>query len=188
MSITEKFEFILACGSGHKFISDDLFKCVDNVLKVYRREGVFEIESQINESRATELFKCNVNGCVVSFTSLELYDRHYNSSHRYTCSYCRKMLQSSHLLDLHICETHDNFFFVSKTKKAMYKCYNETCSVQFWNSEERDKHCKEIHKFSQTFLHHTNKLNKKKEKNCKKKKMTSTSALESMADLKMVLD
>lgn len=139
MSITEEFDYILACGSGQKSINDDLFKCVDDALKVYRREGVFEIDSQINESRyvllnylsllnlhpilminrTTELFKCNVNGCTASFSSLELYDRHYNSNHRYTCSYCRKMLQSSHLLDLHICETHDNFFSASKIKKPM---------------------------------------------------------------------
>lgn len=69
--------------------------------------------------RKTDHFKCNVNGCTMSFTSMTAYDLHYNSNHRYTCIYCRKSLQSAHLLDLHLSEKHDNFFLVSSTKKPM---------------------------------------------------------------------
>lgn len=69
--------------------------------------------------RETDLFKCNVNGCTMSFTAMAAYDLHYNSNHRYTCIYCRKLLQSAHLLDLHLSETHDNFFLVSSAKKPM---------------------------------------------------------------------
>lgn len=47
------------------------------------------------------------------------YDSHYNSNHRYTCIYCRKLLQSAHLLDLHLSETHDNFFLAASAKKPM---------------------------------------------------------------------
>lgn len=69
--------------------------------------------------RCTDTFQCNVNGCTLSYTSIADYDSHYNSNHRYTCIHCRKLLQSAHLLDLHLSETHDNFFKVSSVKKPM---------------------------------------------------------------------
>lgn len=69
--------------------------------------------------RCTDNFQCNVNGCTSSFTSMADYDSHYNSNHRYTCIYCNKLLQSAHLLDLHLSEKHDNFFKVSSIRKPM---------------------------------------------------------------------
>lgn len=44
----ERLQEILARGTGHKCLDDDLFETIDNSLKIYRREGIFEIE-QINE-------------------------------------------------------------------------------------------------------------------------------------------
>lgn len=35
-----------------------------------------------------------------------------------------------------------------------FKCLIETCPVQFWNSNERNDHCIEIHKMSKNFLIH----------------------------------
>lgn len=55
----------------------------------------------------------------MSFSSMAAYDSHYNSNHRYTCIYCRKLLQSAHLLDLHLSEIHDNYFLASTAKKPM---------------------------------------------------------------------
>lgn len=45
----ENLQQLLSCGKGHKRIDDDLFKSIDNTLKIYRREGIFEIEEQINK-------------------------------------------------------------------------------------------------------------------------------------------
>lgn len=45
----EKLQQLLARGTGHKHLDDDLFKDVDYLLKIYRREGVFEIKEQLNE-------------------------------------------------------------------------------------------------------------------------------------------
>lgn len=45
----EKLQQLLARGTGHKRLDDDLFKTVDNSLKIYRRDGIFEIEDQLNE-------------------------------------------------------------------------------------------------------------------------------------------
>lgn len=45
----EKFQLLLTYGTGHKHFNDDLFKTVDDTLKIYRREGVFEIEEQLDD-------------------------------------------------------------------------------------------------------------------------------------------
>lgn len=45
----EKLQKLLANGTGHKRLDDDLFKDIDYSLKIYRREGVFEIEEQLSE-------------------------------------------------------------------------------------------------------------------------------------------
>ncbi|CAI6365714.1 unnamed protein product [Macrosiphum euphorbiae] len=182
----EKLQLLLARGTGHKSVEDDLFKTVDDSLKVYRRVGVFEITDQSDELRCTDNFQCNVDGCTASFTSMADYDSHYNSNHRYTCIYCRKLLQSAHLLDLHLSETHDNFFKVSSVKKPMFKCFIVTCQTQFWNSEERNVHCKEIHNMSKSFLQHYG--NKKNQKNRKKTKYTAPPNLESMVESSMVIN
>lgn len=42
----DRLQEILDRGTGHKRLDDDLFKTVDNSLKIYRREGVFDIEKQ----------------------------------------------------------------------------------------------------------------------------------------------
>ncbi|KAL5240846.1 hypothetical protein ACI65C_008256 [Semiaphis heraclei] len=119
MTSMEKLQQLLARGTGHKHLDDDLFKSVDDSLKVYRRVGVFEINEEPDEQRCTDNFQCNVNGCISNFTSMADYELHYNSNHRYTCIHCRKLLQSAHLLDLHLSETHDHFFEVSSIKKPM---------------------------------------------------------------------
>ncbi|XP_016659797.1 zinc finger protein 511 isoform X1 [Acyrthosiphon pisum] len=186
MTSMEKLQLLLARGTGHKNLVDDLFKTVDDSLKVYRRVGVFEITDQSNEQRGTDNFQCNVDGCTSSFTSMADYDSHYNSNHRYTCIYCRKLLQSAHLLDLHLSETHDNFFKVSSVKKPMFKCFIETCQTQFWNSEDRNVHCKEIHNMSKGFLQHYG--NKKNQKKNKKIKYTAPPNLESMVESSMVIN
>lgn len=77
--------------------------------------------------RKTDNFRCNVNGCFATFTSMASYDSHYNSNHRYTCIFCRKLLQSAHLLDLHLSEVHDNFFLACSAKKPMV--YNNTFKI-----------------------------------------------------------
>jgi len=45
----DRLQQLLACGTGHKRLDDELFKTVDDSLKIYRREGVFDIENQPKE-------------------------------------------------------------------------------------------------------------------------------------------
>lgn len=186
MTSMERLQQLLDLGTGHKHVVDDLFKTVDDSLKVYRRVGVFEILEQPDEQRSTDSFQCNVNGCTSYFTSIPDYDLHYNANHRYTCIICRKLLQSAHLLDLHVSETHDNFFEASCVKKPMFKCFIETCPTQFWDCETRNIHCKEIHNISKNFLQHYG--NKKNKKNNKKIKYTSPPDLETMVESSMAIN
>lgn len=46
----EKLQQILARGTGHKRLDDDLFKAVDFSFNIYRREGIFEIEELPKET------------------------------------------------------------------------------------------------------------------------------------------
>lgn len=48
-SSAEKFRLLLVRGTGHKRLDDNLFGAVDGLLKVYRRQGIFEIEEQLDE-------------------------------------------------------------------------------------------------------------------------------------------
>lgn len=49
----ERLQKLLVRGTGHKCLNDDLFKVVDDSLKIYRREGIFEIEEQLDEKEYT---------------------------------------------------------------------------------------------------------------------------------------
>lgn len=54
----DKLQQILARGTGHKRLDDDLFNAVDNSLKIYRREGIFEIEELPNEPEYVSVAHC----------------------------------------------------------------------------------------------------------------------------------
>lgn len=148
----DRLQQILASGTGQKRVDDGLFKTVDDSLKIYRREGIFDIEKPLRQPNEHSKFQCDGNGCTKSFSSIAEHDLHYNSNHRYECFCCQKILQSAHLLDLHLVELHDHFFRVSCTVKPMYRCFIETCKIVFWTYKERDNHCLEVHKLSQSFL------------------------------------
>ncbi|XP_047537977.1 protein lethal(2)k10201 isoform X2 [Vanessa atalanta] len=94
---------------------------------------------------------CTVPGCNFTVTSLLDYENHYNSSHRYSCMQCKKVLPSPHLLDLHIQEQHDSFFAVMAVKKPSYSCYIEECKEKFMNAEDRLNHCIKTHKLPKDF-------------------------------------
>ncbi len=55
----------------------------------------------------------------LTFSSIEAYETHYATTHRYQCSQCHRYLPSSHYLDLHLSEIHDSFFAVMAEKQNM---------------------------------------------------------------------
>lgn len=68
---------------------------------------------------------CNVPDCQYSCGSVQDYESHYNSLHRYSCGECKKTLPNAHLLDLHLSETHDSYFAaqVQSGKRPMVRSY-----------------------------------------------------------------
>ncbi|XP_068623624.1 zinc finger protein 511 [Battus philenor] len=135
-----------AYGVGHRKLHDELF--IRD--KTPPRYGVYDVD---DEDLCHEIIptSCNVAGCTFTASSLLEYENHYNASHRYACSQCKKMLPSPHYLDLHLQEKHDSFFAVMATKKPSYSCYVEECKEKFMTPEERLDHCVKIHKLPKDF-------------------------------------
>ncbi|KAL4711948.1 hypothetical protein ACJJTC_006117 [Scirpophaga incertulas] len=114
------------------------------------RLGVYDLD---DENLCHEAIKttCNVPGCKFTAETLLEFENHYNGTHRYSCSECKKVLPSPHLLDLHIQEFHDSFFAVMAEKKPSYCCYIEECKEKFLNTQERLEHCMQVHKLPKDF-------------------------------------
>lgn len=95
----------------YKNESDHLFHNNNALLKPFKPLGVYcEVDySLCSESHEVNI-TCNVPGCVKIFENLKFYELHYNTYHKYKCSFCKKNLPSNHLLDLHILEVHDTYF------------------------------------------------------------------------------
>lgn len=90
---------------------------------------------------------CGVGGCSQVFTCLQTYESHYNSCHRNTCSQCRRVFPSAHLLDVHILESHDVMFKLLAQKQDMYQCLVESCPEKFSDSETRRHHMIKTHRY-----------------------------------------
>ncbi|XP_049878991.1 zinc finger protein 511 isoform X2 [Pectinophora gossypiella] len=133
-------------GVGRRKLDDELF-VTD---KPPPRLGIYDED---DENLCHEVVKstCNIPGCKFTTESLLEFENHYNASHRYTCSQCKKVLPSPHLLDLHIQENHDSFFAVLAAKKPSYCCYIEECKEKFMDADERRDHCVKVHRLPKDF-------------------------------------
>ncbi|XP_026333096.1 protein lethal(2)k10201 isoform X2 [Hyposmocoma kahamanoa] len=133
-------------GVGRRKLDDDLFANE----KPPPRLGIYDVDE---ESLCHDVIKttCHVPGCKFTAESILEFENHYNASHRYSCSQCKKVLPSPHLLDLHIQEKHDSFFAVMAAKKPSFCCYIEECKDKFLNGDERLEHCVKVHKLPKDF-------------------------------------
>ncbi|CAH0713984.1 unnamed protein product, partial [Brenthis ino] len=146
-------------GVGRRKLDDDLFK-----QNIPPRLGIYDVDEE-QFCHAVIQTACTVPGCNFTADSLLDFENHYNASHRFACSQCKKCLPSPHLLDLHLQEQHDSFFSVLAAKRPSYSCYIEECKEKFMTAEERLDHCVKIHKLPKDFRFDT----KPKHKNKKKK-------------------
>lgn len=62
-------------------------------------------------------FPCNA--CSATFGNLLDYELHYHDSHHFVCAECKKWRPTNRLLEIHVQETHDNFFKVLAEKQPM---------------------------------------------------------------------
>lgn len=69
------------------------------------------------------------------------------------CHYCHIGLPNAHLLDLHISESHDNFFQAQVDRGSpVYQCLVEFCGERFSSVEERRLHLEHVHRFCPSLM------------------------------------
>jgi hypothetical protein len=75
--------------------------------------------------------------CSRSFESIESFESHYGSFHRFECKTCHVTLPSAHLLNLHITECHDSYFqaLLAQYKKNRKKQLQDISNLK--QSEDR---------------------------------------------------
>ncbi|KAI5635668.1 hypothetical protein NE865_11574 [Phthorimaea operculella] len=143
VKLIEKFKQF---GVNHRKLNDELFSNDKPPLRL----GIYDED---DEYLCHEVVKstCHIPGCKFTSDTLLEFENHYNASHRYSCSECKKVMPSPHLLDLHIQETHDSFFAVLAEKKPSYCCIIEECKEKFMTIDERKEHCVKIHRLPKDF-------------------------------------
>ncbi|CAG9559312.1 unnamed protein product [Danaus chrysippus] len=154
----ELLELFKQYGVGRRKLGDELF--IKD--KPPPRLGVYDVDDE-ELCHSIIQTSCAVPGCKYTTDSLLDFENHYNATHRYSCSQCKKVLPSPHLLDLHVQEKHDSFFAVMALKKPSYCCYIEDCKEKFQNADDRMDHCTKVHKLPKDFRYHqkSQKKNKK---------------------------
>lgn len=109
------------------------------------------------------------------FSSYSEYEAHYRDQHTNRCAECRKNFPSSHLLSLHIEETHDSFAAVRKERgertvsrprapstpiprlancipETQYSCFVEGCDRKCSTPQKRKMHLIDKHMYPKNFF------------------------------------
>uniref|UniRef100_A0A915HWU4 C2H2-type domain-containing protein n=1 Tax=Romanomermis culicivorax TaxID=13658 RepID=A0A915HWU4_ROMCU len=109
--------------------------------------------------------------CDHFFSDESALHSHYDNCHRFFCSQCGKSknFANEYLLNLHLQENHDPFFQLCKVE-AKFKCFLATCPQKFKSTDDRRRHCLELHNFPANFHYFERKsVNQMKtETNCSK--------------------
>lgn len=108
--------------------------------------------------------ECTIISCKQIFNAVQELINHFNAVHKNKCSICRKSFPTSKILDIHILESHDNYFKALSLKKQMYKCLVDDCEKVFWRSSDRKNHLIAVHHFPNNFQFNSNRNNKSKSK------------------------
>ncbi|XP_002741505.1 zinc finger protein 511-like [Saccoglossus kowalevskii] len=130
---------------------DDLFfEDGDVECFLQAKQYPLDLEDDDTEPSVPE-FKCHEPRCNDLFTSIQAYEIHYNSKHRYVCNHCKRFFPSNHLLDIHVLEWHDALFQMLAEKQNMYCCLIESCGERFKTTKDRKSHLVKIHKYPTNF-------------------------------------
>lgn len=92
----------------------------DSGVNVTESSKLLHIDTESGEALSlTEVMQCSLPPHawrVLSFTSFEDYEVHYNKTHVNRCVECGKNFPTPHFLDLHISETHNPLMEVLKDR------------------------------------------------------------------------
>ncbi|KAI1331189.1 hypothetical protein F5Y16DRAFT_360779 [Xylariaceae sp. FL0255] len=90
---------------------------------------------------------------VLSFTTYEEYEVHYNKSHTNRCLECRKNFPSEHLLNVHFEDCHDAFAAVKREKgEHTYSCFVEGCDRKCRTPYKRRCHLIDKHMYPKNYF------------------------------------
>lgn len=105
--------------------------------------------------------------CLSTFSSISLWEIHYETNHIFQCHVCHKIMPCNRLLDFHLEESHDSYFTAAVERNLMkYKCLVKSCHHQFISDNERHHHLLHEHNYPKWFRFHSrrNKVDGKKQK------------------------
>ncbi|KAH3704749.1 zinc finger protein 511-like [Dreissena polymorpha] len=125
---------------------DVLFEEGDIFCQLASKYVPVDVRREITYSRVSE-FQCCISKCTKVFDSIAKYESHYNSCHRNVCSNCSRTYPTSHLLDLHMLETHDIMFAMLAERQPMFQCLLETCGSKFQDAKLRRNHMIKLHQY-----------------------------------------
>lgn len=123
-----------------------LFEDGDNYCSLSQKYLPFDTIDTAGLVRVKE-FVCGISSCCQTFDTLIKYETHYNSSHRHVCHICQRMFPSSHLLEVHVLESHDVMFSLLSEKYNMFQCLLVDCPLKFKTSKDRKNHMTTAHRY-----------------------------------------
>ncbi|XP_014206673.1 zinc finger protein 511 [Copidosoma floridanum] len=157
-NVDNLLDFVKKLGVGRRPLDDPFFENSHKYCKVLERKGVtIEDDERLCHEMMGE-FTCNA--CNATFQNLLDYELHYHNCHHYVCAKCNKWRPTARLLDIHVQETHDNFFQVLAERQPMYQCFVSECEEKFKDPAERRKHCLEVHEFPKNYRYDNSKCAK----------------------------
>ncbi len=113
-----------------------------------------EPSDELNGGEPTYL--CCAPHCNKNFHSIFECEKHYNEYHLFQCNECSHVFPNEFLLDLHLQEAHDAYFYtLLQHKKTSYKCLVIDCKERFHSVNERFRHLQLAHGYPKWFRFHS---------------------------------
>lgn len=104
-------------------------------------------------STAANTLRCTLHPQILTFTTFDEYDAHYNKQHVNRCHECHKNFPSDHVLSLHIEECHDSFVAALRDKgERTYSCFVEDCDRKCRDPSKRRRHLIDKHTYPRNFF------------------------------------
>ncbi|XP_015114566.1 zinc finger protein 511 [Diachasma alloeum] len=186
MQVSDELDRILRqIGIGARPVNDSFFDETHKSFGVFTSLGVYHADEEELCHPEMKEFSCNGPGCSATFKTLVEFEMHYNGCHGFTCIECRKIRPTERLLDIHIQETHDNFFKVLAEKKPMYQCFVSDCYEKFSSPTERRDHSIKIHKFPSNYRYDESLTQKSAKKEKKRLKKANEKKKDGIKDIEM---
>ncbi|KAI1822956.1 hypothetical protein F4861DRAFT_355602 [Xylaria intraflava] len=116
---------------------------------------IAELDESAVENSPDVAMRCSLppHRDVLSFTTYEDYESHYNKSHTNRCAECHKNFPSEHLLNIHFEDCHDSFAVVKRERgERTYSCFVEGCDRKCRTPYKRRNHLIDKHMYPKNYF------------------------------------